>query len=280
MNVLITGAAGGLGRAFAVECARRGYNLLLTDINAAGLAGIRAGIRRRFGRAAHILACDITDGGGLDELLAYARALPFAIDMLINVAGMDYEGGFLCRDAESIGNIVRLNIGATLNVTHRVLQARNRELPFFLVFVSSLASLYPMPLKATYAASKRFLLDFACALRQELRPENVSVLALCPGGLATTESAMSGIAAQGLMGSATSNGLEKLTRHTIDRVLAGRALYVPGLMNGALRVLGALVPRGVAAKIVYRRWRNAQRRRLSAGPIQGGRQEPFAQMRA
>lgn len=280
MNVLITGAAGGLGRAFAVECARRGYNLLLTDINAAGLAGIRAGIRRRFRRAAHILACDITDGGGLDELLAHVRSLPFQIDMLINVAGMDYEGGFLCRDAESIGNIVRLNIGATLNVTHRVLQARNRELPFFLVFVSSLASLYPMPLKATYAASKRFLLDFACALRQELRPENVSVLALCPGGLATTESAMSGIAAQGLMGSATSNGLEKLTRHTIDRVLAGRALYVPGLMNGALRVLGALVPRGVAAKIVYLRWRNAQRRRLSAGPIQGGRQEPFAQTQA
>jgi len=41
VNVLITGAAGGLGRAFAVECAKRGFGLFLTDINAAGLESIR-----------------------------------------------------------------------------------------------------------------------------------------------------------------------------------------------------------------------------------------------
>ncbi|NCC69361.1 MAG: SDR family NAD(P)-dependent oxidoreductase, partial [Clostridia bacterium] len=37
MNVMITGAAGGLGRALAVECGRRGYNIFLTDINESGL---------------------------------------------------------------------------------------------------------------------------------------------------------------------------------------------------------------------------------------------------
>ncbi|MEA5060461.1 MAG: SDR family NAD(P)-dependent oxidoreductase [Candidatus Pelethousia sp.] len=264
MNVLITGAAGGLGRAFAVECARRGYNLFLTDSNAIGLARIRQGILCRFGRATQGMACDITDSSQLHSLLQYASEIRFRFDMLINVAGIDFEGGFLGRDAESIAKIINLNIGATLGVTHRALESRNPGLPFFLVFVSSLASLYPMPLKATYAASKRFLLDFACALRQELRAENVSVLALCPGGLATTEAAVSGIAAQGLMGSITSNGLERLTRRTISRVLAGRPLYIPGLMNGALRMLGKLVPRGIVARIIYLRWRNAQKQWLSA----------------
>ncbi len=48
MFVLITGAAGGLGRAFAVECARRGWDLFLTDINASGLKRIREGIAGRY----------------------------------------------------------------------------------------------------------------------------------------------------------------------------------------------------------------------------------------
>ena len=49
MNVMITGAAGGLGRTLANECARRGWDLFLTDINAEGLKQIQAGITRQFG---------------------------------------------------------------------------------------------------------------------------------------------------------------------------------------------------------------------------------------
>ena len=51
MNVLITGAAGGLGRAMAVECAGRGYNLFLTDLNGGSLRLIKEGLERRFGGA-------------------------------------------------------------------------------------------------------------------------------------------------------------------------------------------------------------------------------------
>ena len=49
MRVLITGAAGGLGRALAVECARRGYGLFLTDQNAHALGQLRKGLCRQFG---------------------------------------------------------------------------------------------------------------------------------------------------------------------------------------------------------------------------------------
>lgn len=49
MNVMITGAAGGLGRAVAVECAKRGYNLFLTDLIESGLQYIKLGMERQFG---------------------------------------------------------------------------------------------------------------------------------------------------------------------------------------------------------------------------------------
>lgn len=262
MNVLITGAAGGLGRAFAVECAMRGFNLLLTDINSGGLESIRDGIVRRCGANVNVMACDMTDSAQLDSLFQYAKDCDFRIDMLVNVAGGDSEGAFMMRDAATIARVVRLNVMATLDATHKALEVRNPELPFHIVFVSSLASMYPMPLKATYAASKRFLLDFSLALRQELRGENVTVTTLCPAGLATTNHAMSGMAAQGFMGSATSNSLEIITRKTLDMALKGRFLYVPGILNKGLYGVSKLIPRGLMAKLIYLRWSGAQRRWL------------------
>lgn len=260
MNVLITGAAGGLGRAFAVECAKRGFNLLLTDINGAGLESLRAGIVRRYGAQVHAFACDMTQSEALDFLFAYARNIDFRIDMLVNVAGGDSEGAFMQRDAASIARVVRLNVLATLDATHKALEVRNPELPFHIVFVSSLASMYPMPLKAAYAASKRFLLDFSLAIRQELMGENVTVTTLCPAGLATTNHAMSGMAAQGFMGSATANNLEVITKKTIDMAFKGRFLYVPGILNKCLYGVSKLIPRGVMAKMIYLRWSGAQSR--------------------
>jgi short-subunit dehydrogenase len=104
--------------------------------------------------------------------------------------------------------IVQVNVEATMRITHKVLDCRAEKQPFYIVFVSSLASFYPMPLKATYAASKSFLREFACALGQELRPLGVRVTTLCPGGLSTTDEALSGIEAQGFWGDVTTNPLE------------------------------------------------------------------------
>ena len=183
MNVLLTGAAGGLGRAMAVECGKRGYDLFLTDMDEAALRRVQAGLERR-----------------------------------------------------------------------------RKGKPFTAVFVSSLASLFPMPLKATYAASKRFLLDFATALRQELRGEGVNVLALCPAGMVTTEKTATAIRAQGFWGAVTTNPLEVVARKTLDRALAGKAIYIPGALNRTLSALGGVLLRTWVAGIVNWRWKSAQKK--------------------
>ena len=182
--------------------------------------------------------------------------------MLLNIAGIDYEGGFLERERESIVKIVSLNVEATLRITHAILSRRRQGRPFALVFVSSLASMCPMPLKATYAASKRFLTDFATALRQELKSSNVKVLTLCPGGLPTTEEAIQGITAQGFWGELTTNRLEAVAYNTIEKALKGKSLYIPGVANRTLSFLGKLVPSTLVAAIIYSRWVKAQKKWL------------------
>ena len=264
MNVMITGAAGGLGRAMAVECARRGYNLFLTDVDSSGLSRLREGLQRRFDVLIAARACDLTNRADVDALFLEIDRCGIGFDMLLNIAGMDYEGSFQRWDREQLVRIVSLNDEATLRISHGVLERRRPGRAFSLVFVSSLASMFPMPLKATYAASKRFLLDFATALREELRQQNANVLVLCPGGMATTDQILAAISAQGFWGSITTNPLEQVARRTIDRTLAGKGCFVPGTVNRVLAGLGRLLPRTWVAAAIYRRWSAAQSKWLEA----------------
>jgi len=266
MNVLITGAAGGLGRALATECGRRGYNLFLTDVNEDGLRCIRCGLERQFGVAVTTQACDLTNAESVDEMLERIDRNNIRFDLLLNIAGLDFEGGFMGREREKVVKIVLLNDAATLRITHAVLERRRPGRHFTIVFVSSLASMFPMPLKATYAASKRFLLDFATSLRQELKNQDANVLALCPGGMVTTKEAMEGIAAQGFWGDATTNPLEVVARKTLDRALEGKGIYVPGGLNQTLSFFGKIVPRSWTAAVVYWRWNHAQSKWLESTP--------------
>jgi len=266
MNVFITGAAGGLGRAMAIECARRGCSLFLTDINADGLIQIKRGLERQFDINVTARPCDLTDSSSVDRLLAVTDQFGIRFDMLLNIAGIDVEGGFLTLEREQAAAIVTLNDAATLRMTHAILHRRRPGRHFSLIFVSSLASMFPMPLKATYAASKRFLLDFATALQRELKDQRVNVLTLCPGGMVTNDGVVEAIAAQGVWGRLTANPLETVARKTIDRALSQSGCYVPGISNRLLAAIGHMVPRSWIAALIYRRWHGAQQKWMTVKP--------------
>jgi short-subunit dehydrogenase len=119
-----------------------------------------------------------------------------------------------------------------------------------------------MPVKATYAASKRFLLDFSLALREEVRPLGATVTVLCPAGLPTTPECIRAIEAQGLMGQLTTQDIGSVAAGTLDCALKGRAVYIPGLFNRMLQMLGALAPASLVASLIGHRWRATHQMRL------------------
>jgi len=263
LNVFITGASGGLGRALAVECAKRGYNLFLTDVDEDGLSSIKRGLERRFNVTTATCACDLTSPQSVDEMLAVLDKHRLRFDMLLNIAGLDFEGSFIKREREEVVKIATVNNAATLRITHAILSRRKHGSRFFIVFVSSLASMFPIPLKAAYAASKRFILDFSTSLNQELKPLNASLLTLCPGGLATTPDVVKSIEAQGLWGGLTTNPLELVASRTLDKALKGSCIYIPGLLNRVLSIIGKAIPRQWVAALLYKRWSNAQKQWLN-----------------
>lgn len=252
--VLITGATGGLGKAFAADCASRGWNLFLTDISDRTLAPLATGMERLHGVTVRCHACDLTDPDARQSFWQHVADLGLRFHALINVAGLDYEGWFSERQVDELHTILRVNVEATVEMTRRVLQYRDPAEILRIVNVSSLAAFYPMPVKAVYAASKRFLLDWSLALRQELRPAGVTVTVLCPAGMRTNLACIRGIEAQGLMGHLTTLDVGYIAARTLDHALAGRALYIPGIVNRIMRLLGALLPSPTLAYLVGKRW--------------------------
>lgn len=257
---LITGATGGLGKAFAVECASRGWDLFLTDMREDRLALLAEGLRNAYG--VHVLthACDLTDVAERNRFYEVLHSRGLRFQGLVNVAGIDFEGLFHEQSRERIRMILRLNIEATVDVTHYLLGRMAPTGLFRIITVSSLAAYYPMPVKATYAASKRFLLDFFSALRYEIAGYGATVTILCPAGLPTTERCIHAIEAQGLAGSLTTQNVGYVAARTVDRALQGRAVYIPGWANQMIQFLGSLVPRSSVTWMIGRRWRAANKR--------------------
>lgn len=258
--ICITGGAGGLGKAFAVECANRGWNVFLIDINNEALDRITEGLMNTYGISAIYEVCDLTDEISRTRLFSSIRKKGYTFLGLINVAGVDFEGTFLENTKECIRTIIRLNIEANLEMTHEIMKYRAGEEPFRIINVASLAAFYPIPVKATYAASKRFLLNFSLALREELSTSNATVTTLCPGGMPTTPLVIKCIEAQGFMGRVTTSNVGYVASRTIDYALKGRALYIPGYINRILRFLGRCVPQTIIAHTLSARWREAYKK--------------------
>lgn len=254
--ILISGATGGLGSAFVHECARRGYALVLTDCQPQGQE-FADHVAASYGVEVLYFPCNLTSPESRSDFFNLLKARELKFWGLINVAGTDFEGAFLDRSREQLMSLLRLNVESTLDTTYTILKLRDLNRKFMLINVSSLAAYIPMPFKATYAASKRFLLDFSLALREEIRDFG-TVTALCPAGMPTTPECMVRIFAQGFWGKMTTVDTKTAARQTLNAALKGRAVCIPGLLNVFIQWLGSLVPTTLAVKVVGDRWRSAQ----------------------
>lgn len=260
--MLITGATGGLGKAFAVECASRGWGLLLTDLHAQALETLADGLRKSYGVPVAQRACDLTEADSRAELFRWIEQQGLRFWGLINVAGTDFEGPFFEQSRQQISTIIRLNVEGTLDMTHAILELRDPMVPFRIINVASLAAFFPMPVKATYAASKRFLLDFSLALRNEVRDLGATVTVLCPAGMPTTPGCVQAIEAQGLMGQLTTQNTGAVANLALNDALKGKAVCIPGRLNRFLQLVGSLAPSALVAGLVGKRWKSARQKQL------------------
>ena len=174
-SVLITGAAGGLGRTMAAELASAGARLLLVDLDAAGLdrVGARTG--------AEVLVADIADPDGRRRIVeAWAGAGP---DILINNAGIEKAGGYDGLDAEEVRHAMEVNLVGSMLLAHAVLPAMRARHSGHIITVASMAAMKPIPFNAVYNTAKSGLVAFSISLSKELAGTGVFATVVCPSAV-------------------------------------------------------------------------------------------------
>jgi dehydrogenase/reductase SDR family protein 7B len=182
--VLLTGAAGGIGRACARELAERGARLLLADADAAGLAQTRTLLRER-GVEAVCITADLRRLDAVDRLADEALAHAGRIDVLYNNAGVMVASPVLDMEWSDYEELAAVNLWAPLRLTHRLLPGMLERGSGHIAVTASLNGLVTAPGTAGYGLTKAGLIAWHEALRAELRGRGIGVTVVCPGFVRT-----------------------------------------------------------------------------------------------
>ena len=181
---VVTGAAGGIGRAIALALARRGAHLALVDVDAGGLASVAESAAALGGRAV-VHRFDVTDRAAVAALPEQVRAALGRVDLLVNNAGVALGGTFEQVGADDFDWLIAINFDAVVRMTRAFLPLLHTSDDARIVNVSSVYGIVAPAGQTAYCASKFAVRGFSNALRHELEGSRVGVTVVHPGGVAT-----------------------------------------------------------------------------------------------
>jgi 3-oxoacyl-[acyl-carrier protein] reductase len=179
-TALVTGASRGIGKAIALELAQHGIKkLLLIARDRQRLAETAAEIQA-LGVEVIPLTIDLTESVAIDIAIARAWRSYGPIQLLVNCAGVAHQAPFLQSQLSQVEEEISLNIMGMLRLTRLIARRMAAQREGTIVNVSSLMGKVAAPTMATYSATKFAILGFTQALRTELAPYNIRVIALLP----------------------------------------------------------------------------------------------------
>lgn len=173
MDILITGAASGIGRATADYFLAHGHRVFGIDVATAQK-------RENF----ECFVADITDEASLRSVHANLQENGVTLDAILNIAGVHMMASLVEGDYARMKKVVDINLAGTMlvnRVFHQCLKAEGR----IVIVTSEVASMDPMPFNGLYNVTKTALDCYAQALRQELNLIGQKVITVRPGAVAT-----------------------------------------------------------------------------------------------
>ncbi len=185
-KTLITGAASGIGRATALAAARAGAELVLTDIDAEGLADTVETIGREGGKVLVSRALDISDYEAVREFAEEVHARHGSLDVVMNIAGVSAWGTVENLEHRHWRRLVDVNLMGPIHIIETFVPSMVRAgRGGALVNVSSAAGLLAFPWHAAYSASKYGLRGASEVLRFDLERHGITVHLVVPGAVNT-----------------------------------------------------------------------------------------------
>jgi short-subunit dehydrogenase len=174
-TAIVTGASSGIGRASAEALTRAGFTVFGTSRRKAsnGPDGIT------------MLACDVTNGGSVTELVSTVLSQTGRIDLLVNNAGVGLLGGAEESSVAQVQALFDVNLFGVVRMTNAVLPSMRQAGQGRIVNIGSVLGLVPAPYSAYYSAAKHALEGYSESLDHEVRAFNVRVSVIEPAFVRT-----------------------------------------------------------------------------------------------
>ncbi len=236
---LVTGASAGLGEAYARALGARGFDLVVTARREDRLQALANDVHGRTDVKVRVIAADLRDRDAPKQIAAFVHLLGRPLDLLVNNAGFGVYGEAREIPVERDLEMVDVNVRAMVEVTKRFLPAMLERGAGAIMHLASTAAFQPVPLMATYGATKAFVLHWSEALAREAAPHGVRILAVCPG---TTDTEFQSVANVTAPSSVTMDPVD-VVRRSLRALEKGKHVIVPGALN-KLQIAGVrLAPR-------------------------------------
>ena len=181
MNVIITGASKGIGKAIAEQFAAAGHTLLLGSRGEKTLYDTMAELQTRYPKSS--IKARPVDMRVKDDAIQFGEwCLESGVPgILVNNAG-NFLPGSVHNEAEGIlEQMIHTNLYSAYHLTRKVLPAMMEAKSGHIFNICSIASLNAYPNGGSYSISKFALLGFSKNLREEMKPHGIKVTAVCPG---------------------------------------------------------------------------------------------------
>lgn len=186
MNVVITGASKGIGKAIAAGFAAEGNHLFLCARNEVDLYNTVAELQVKYPDST--ISAKAADVSGKNEVIKFGEWVldkAGAVDVLINNAGQFLPGSVYNEEEGLLEKMMAVNLYSAYHLTRLLLPNMMRAKHGHIFNVCSIASLHAYANGGSYSISKFALMGFSKNLREELKPYNIKVTAVYPGAVMT-----------------------------------------------------------------------------------------------
>ena len=182
---LVTGGSRGIGRAVALDLARRGHRVVVNYASRADAATQVVSEIEAEGGSALAVGADVSDPDEVARMFDEVREQWGPITVLVNNAGINRDNLLLRMGLEDFEEVVRTNLTSTYLCTRHALRDMLRAKWGRVVCISSVAGVAGNPGQANYAASKAGVIGFAKSVAKEVGSRGITVNAVAPGFIET-----------------------------------------------------------------------------------------------
>ncbi|MBQ8574016.1 MAG: SDR family NAD(P)-dependent oxidoreductase [Bacteroidales bacterium] len=251
---LVTGAASGMGRVYARRLAAKGYNLVLVDINAAGLEETEALVKAEVSSSGDIpvpykdglrtlsIVQDLSAQNAADVIFRQTEEAGCEVEVLVNNAGIMYCQGIAETSERMLKLIMMVHCYTSLMLCRKYVVPMKERGCGYILNISSLAECMSWPGIGMYGATKRFVKDYSRELRIECQKTGVSVTNAYFGAVDTPLIPLKDSLRKLARGLAVMITPEKAVDRALNATFRRRRGVMPGLLNHIFKPICIILP--------------------------------------